>query len=221
MLLRVLTLLLLLPSLAFAAPAAVQTFGIEGGAAAQAARSQAEWVQQAQALEKRADWAGLLAHGRAWAKVDAVNPLAWFVQGRALAEMGRLPEAIAAYRENLRVAPRDVWARNNLGNAYRDSGQPREAMLAYRQAVETNPDYLPAWHNLGLTFYLMRGEAGVSQALKELDASDPALARAWRRLAVEYSITGDPRVGQEAVKVLRGLTDAQRARLFGILFAES
>ena len=214
--------LLLWSCLASAGPAAaaVETFGLDGGQAALAARPHAEWVKQAQALERRADWTGLLAWGRAWAQVDAQNPLAWFVQGRALGELGRFPEAIAAYRQNLRLAPRDVWARNNLGNAWRDSGRPREAMQAYRQAVETDPDYLPAWHNLGLTFYLTKGEAGATRALQQLQAADPELAGAWRALAVEYSLTGDPRIAREAVRVLRGLSEARRARLFDILFAD-
>jgi tetratricopeptide (TPR) repeat protein len=207
--------------LAFAGPvAAIETFGLDGGQAALAARPRAEWVRQAHALERRADWRGLLAWGRAWAQADARNPLAWFVQGRALGEMGRFPEAIAAYRQNLRLAPGDVFAHNNLGNAWRDSGRPREAMRAYRAAVEIDPDYLPAWHNLGLTFYLTRGEAGVTQALQKLQAADPALAEVWRALAVEYSVTRDPRVAREAVRVLRGLSEARRARLFGILFAK-
>jgi tetratricopeptide (TPR) repeat protein len=214
--------LLLWSCLALAGPAAaaVETFGLDGGQAALAARSRAEWVKQAQALERRADWAGLLAHGRSWAQADAQNPLAWFVQGRALGELGRHAEAIDAYRQNLRLAPRDVWARNNLGNAWRDSGRPREAMQAYRTAVEADPDYLPAWHNLGLTFYLTKGEAGATQALHELQAFDPELAGVWRALAVEYSLTRDPRIAREAVRVLRGLSEARRARLFGILFAD-
>jgi len=59
------------------------------------------------------------------------------------------------------------------------------------------------------------------QALQKLQATDPALADAWRRLAIDYSITGDERVAQEAVRVLRGLNEAQRRRMFGILFADS
>jgi len=213
--------LLLLPGLAFAGPAAAaQTFGLDGGQAALAARPQAEWVRQAQTLEKHADWPGLLAWGQAWAQVDAGNALAWFVQGRALGELGRFAEAIAAYRRNLRLDPGDVHARNNLGNAWRDSGRPREAMQAYRAALEIAPGYVQAWHNLGLTFYLVKGQAGVAQALHKLQAADPALAEVWRALAVEYSVTRDARVAHEAVRVLRGLSAAERARLFGILFAD-
>lgn len=214
-------LFLLLLGLTFAGPAAAtQTFGLNGNQAALAERPRAEWVRQAQALEKRADWPGLLAWGHTWAQADAKNPLAWFVQGRALGELGRFAEAIAAYQQNLRFAPGDVYARNNLGNAYRDSGRPREAMQAYRAAVETDPDYIQAWHNLGLTFYLTKGQAGVTQALQKLQASDPALADVWRTLAIEYSITRDERVARQAVRVLRGLSEAERARMFGILFDE-
>ena len=85
----------------------------------------------------------------------------------------------------MRVAPGDVLARNNLGNALRDSGRPREAMQAYRGAVEINPDYIQGWHNLGLTFYQVRGQAGVMQALQKLQATDPALAEVWRKLAID------------------------------------
>ncbi len=216
------SLIVLLACLGCSGPvtAATQTFGLGDGRAASAARSQADWVRQAQALERRSDWPGLLAWGRDWAQVDAKNPLAWFVQGSALAELGRFDEAIAAYQQNVRIAPHDVFARNNLGNAFRDSGRPREAMRAYRAAVEINPDYIQGWHNLGFTFYLTRGQAGVAQALQKLRATDPALAEVWRRLAIDYSITRDERVAREAIRVLRGLSEAERARMFGILFDE-
>lgn len=205
----------LLASLSGAAWAGAQTFGLDGQTAPQTAR--ADWVAQARGLEQQGDWPGLLALGQTWARADANNPLAWFVQGRAWSALGRPAEAIVAYERNLHLAPDDVQARNNLGNALRDSGRPRDAMRAYRAAVEQDPDYLPAWHNLGLTFYLTRGQAGVTQALDRLRATDPALAEMWRRLVVEYTLTRDPRVANEALRVWRGLSGSARARLFGIL----
>jgi tetratricopeptide (TPR) repeat protein len=198
--------------------AGVQTFGLDGQPAWQSAR--ADWVAQARGLEQRADWPGLLALGQTWARSDAADPLAWFVQGRAYAALGRPADAIAAYERNLRLAPDDARARNNLGNAWRDSGRPREAMLAYRAAVDADPDYVQAWRNLGLTFYLVRGQAGVTRALERLNAVDPALADVWRALAVNYASTGDPRVADQALRVLRGLDADQRKRLFDVLFAE-
>lgn len=200
--------------------AAAQTFGLDDGRAALAARTHAEWVRQARILERRRDWPGLLVWGRDWAAADAGSALARFVQGRALAELGRLPEAIAAYREALKIDPADVWALNNLGNALRDSGQPREAMQAYRAAVEIDSGYIAAWHNLGWMFYLAKGEAGVAQALQRLDTVDPRLSGVWRALALDYALTRDARVAQDAVRVLQGLDATERTRLFRILFDE-
>lgn len=175
------------------------------------------WLAQAQALERRADWAGLLAWGQKWTAAEADNALAWFVLGRALARQNRHPEAIAAYRENLRLDPGDWYAHNNLGNVYRATRRQREALDAYRAAVRVRPDYIPAWHNLGVTFYDLKGPAGVADALRRLHASDPGLAQAWRGLAIDYSLSRDPRVAAAAIRILRGLSDAERERMFAIL----
>jgi len=161
-----------------------------------------------------------LAWGRQWTLAEADNSLAWFVLGRALGQLKHYPEAIGAYRQNLRLDPNDMYAHNNLGNAYRASKRYREAMDAYQAAVRSSPDYIPAWHNLGLTFYELKGPAGVAQALQRLQATNPGLAEAWRRLAVEYSLSRDARVSQGAIQILRALSDVERERMFDILLGQ-
>lgn len=175
------------------------------------------WFDQARVLEKNGDWQGLLAWGRQWTQAEADNALAWFVLGRALGQLRRYPEAVGAYRQNLRLDPGDWYAHNNLGNIYRTTQRYREAMDAYHAAVRSSPDYIPAWHNLGVTFYELKGPTGVAQALARLHASDPVLAEAWRGLAIEYSLSRDPRVARSAIRVLRGLSEAERERMFAIL----
>lgn len=182
------------------------------------ARPHAEWLGQAQSLERQRNWNGLLELGRQWTQAESRKALAWFVLGRAASELGQHAEAIAAYERALRIEPDDVYSINNLGNAYRDSGHPRQAMHLWRQAVRINPGYLQAWNNLGTTFYALKGQAGVVQALQRLQATDPALAEVWRKLAIEYSISRDERVARQAVGVLRGLSEAERTRMFAILF---
>jgi hypothetical protein len=68
-------------------------------------------------------------------------------------------------------------------------------------------------------FTRLKGQAGVVQALQQLQATDPVLAEVWRKLAIEYSISRDERVARQAVGVLRGLSEAERTRMFAILFA--
>lgn len=184
------------------------------------ARSQAEWLSQAQFLERRGDWARLLDWGRGWTQAEPANGLAWFVLGRALAMLQRYPEAIMAYQQSLRADPGDVHAHNNLGNVYRYGRRNQEALRAYREAVRINPDYVPAWHNLGITIFDLRGIAGVARALQQLHASDPALAAAWSSLALDYSRSRDERVTRDAILLLRGLSDAQRERMFAILLGD-
>lgn len=185
----------------------------------QAAASQADWVARAIALEKQRNWQALLEWGQQWTRAEPGNAVGWFVMGRAFSELKRYPEAIAAYQRDLSIAPGDVHARNNLGDVYRKSGLHLQAMQAYRDAVRIDPDYIPAWQNLGLTFYSLKGMGGTIQALQQLSASDPELAEAWHKLAIEYSATRDEGVAQEAIKVLRGLTEAKREKMFEILLA--
>lgn len=183
------------------------------------APSRPNWTRQAIAHEQSRDWQGLIDLGRHWTEAEPKNATAWFVLGRALAQMNRYAEAISAYRKDLEIEPRDLNGRNNLGNLYRDSRRFAEAMRAYRDTVRINPDYMPAWYNLALTFYQLNGMAGVSLALQQLRTVDPQLADAWAKLGIQYLQTRDERVAQEAVKVLHGLNQASREKMFGILLA--
>jgi len=177
-------------------------------------------LPQAQALEKRQDWPGLLALGHSWTQTEPGNPLAWFVLGRAHTALGQPAAAIAAYRRNLALDPADSYAANNLGNMHVGLKQHREALLAYRQAVQAQPGYLLAWRNLGQTYYHLKGPAGVAQALKQLQVEDPALAQAWGRLATTYALTPTPQGERQAEAILGSLSHRQRERMFAILLAD-
>jgi tetratricopeptide (TPR) repeat protein len=186
---------------------------------AQVPPQETRWLSHASQLERQQNRRALLALGHHWTQNEPDNATAWFVLGRAYSKTQRYPEAIEAYRRNLKIEPNDVHALNNLGNVYRDSRLPREAMLAYRDAVRIKPDYVEAWHNLGLSFFALKGAAGVTQALQQLHASDPKLAEAWRNLAIEYSLTRDQLVARKAINVLRGLDAEKRQQMFDILFS--
>lgn len=180
---------------------------------------QMAWLARASALEKHADWPGLLAWGTQWVRVEPENATAWFVLGRAYSKVGRYPEAIAAYRQNLKIDASDVAALINLGNLYRAGNHLPQALTAYREALQRDPDYIQAWHNLGQTLFAMKGMVGVTAALRQLNAHEPELAAAWRELIVEYAVSRDQRVAQKAIKVLRGLDADKRRRMFDILLA--
>jgi tetratricopeptide (TPR) repeat protein len=69
--------------------------------------------------------------------------------GNALLNKGRLPEAIAAYREAIRLKKDFLWAHHNLGLALATNGQVEEAIKAYREAIRLNKDFAVAHDSLG------------------------------------------------------------------------
>jgi len=178
-----------------------------------------DWLAQAKVLERQGDWHALLEWGQRWTRDEPDNALSWYVLGRANNELQRYPEAIAAYRENLRLDPADVYAHTNLGNALRNSQRYPEAIRSYREALRLKPDCVRSWHNLGLTYFTLKGMPGVNQDMQTLRQVDPALAEAWQKLALEYARTQDVGTAREALRVLAGLDSARREQLFSILFA--
>jgi tetratricopeptide (TPR) repeat protein len=77
------------------------------------------------------------------------NWVAQQLAGRRLFVAGRLDEAIAAYREAIRLNPSYDSAYYNLGIALMSKGLREEAMAAYRQALHLKPDNVDAHVNLG------------------------------------------------------------------------
>jgi cytochrome c-type biogenesis protein CcmH/NrfG len=66
-----------------------------------------------------------------------------------LRRKGKLDEAIAAYRQAIRIKPDYAEAHCNLGVTLCDQGKLDEAIATYRQAIQIKPDYAEAHCNLG------------------------------------------------------------------------
>jgi tetratricopeptide (TPR) repeat protein len=175
------------------------------------ARPHAEWLGQAQSLERQRNWNGLLELGRQWTQAESRKALAWFVLGRAASELGRHDEAIAAYERALRIEPDDIYSINNLGNAYRDSGRPRQAMQLWREAVRINPGYLQAWNNLGTTFYATQGPgwrgSGTAAIAGHRPGAGRGLAQAGNRVFDQPRRAGGASSGRGAAWSERGGAD--------------
>ncbi|MCZ6678150.1 MAG: DUF3857 domain-containing protein, partial [Candidatus Poribacteria bacterium] len=75
-------------------------------------------------------------------------------------ERGEVGEAIAEFRESIRLFSKDIWARQNLASLYEDHGRYYEAQLQYYKILEVEPQNLLAPTRL--------------QALAQLDVSAPA-----------------------------------------------
>jgi len=61
--------------------------------------------------------------------------------GIALADQGKLEEAIDAYNKALAIKPDFEGAYSNMGNALKDQGKLEEAIDAYNKALDIKPDF--------------------------------------------------------------------------------
>jgi tetratricopeptide (TPR) repeat protein len=69
--------------------------------------------------------------------------------GVALAQTGKIEEAIARFEQALRINPDFADAHTNLGNALRLAGRIPEAIEHFEQVVRIEPDLAEAYNNLG------------------------------------------------------------------------
>jgi tetratricopeptide (TPR) repeat protein len=113
------------------------------------------------------------------------NPRARNNLGNALLAMpGRLDEAIAQYREAIRLEPAGPGAHNNLGNALlKIPGRLADATAEYEEAVRLDPDFADAHGNLGNAYLRIPGRLGDATAqYLEAIRLDPDFAEAHNNL---------------------------------------
>ncbi len=105
-----------------------------------------------------------------------------YENGNTLYEQGRFNDAIAAYREAIRLKPDYSEAHNNLAVTLQALGRTDEAIAAYREAVRLQPDYATAWSNLGGALQQQGNLNGAIDAHREALRIKPDYAMAYYNL---------------------------------------
>jgi protein O-GlcNAc transferase len=86
-------------------------------------------------------------------KAIALNPAAageyYCNYGLALAAMGRIDQAIVAYRQSLAMRPELAATHSNLGQALVAKGRWDDAIAAFTEAIRLQPDFADAHNHLG------------------------------------------------------------------------
>lgn len=109
---------------------------------------------------------------------DALAPKASFLLGQTLARVGRSGEAEQAFRETLRMSPRNADATLALADLYLSAQRFADAVPAYRDYLQSTPGNAGAHHNLGMA---LLGMAKEPEAVPEFERavalapSDPNL----------------------------------------------
>jgi tetratricopeptide (TPR) repeat protein len=83
------------------------------------------------------------------------NPECWMAcrnLGTALAQAGRLNEALEQYKQALRIKPDYAEVYCDMGIVFGKLGLISEAIINFKRALEINPDYIRAFNNLALAY---------------------------------------------------------------------
>ena len=86
-------------------------------------------------------------------KVTANNYLAHDSLGNALAEQGKLDQAITQYNAALRIKPNSLNTHNNLGVAFLEGGDIDQAITHYNAALRLKSDSAETHNNLGIAYF--------------------------------------------------------------------
>jgi len=105
--------------------------------------------------------------------------------------IGKLDEALANYKEAVKLMPTHTNTHNNMGTVFAKKNMPEEAENAFRTALSYDNNHFLANKNLGTFFLMHRGR--IEEAIPMLDTAlkqypyDPPLVR---RLAYAYRVQG-------------------------------
>ncbi len=110
--------------------------------------------------------------------------------GNALANRGKIDEAMAHYRKAMEICPDFADSHNNLGFALAGRGQIDEAMAHYRTALELRPDYAEAHNDFGVA---LAGRGQTDEAMAHYRTAlelKPGYAEAHNNLGVALAGRG-------------------------------
>lgn len=124
--------------------------------------------------------------------LDVAKPSSVAERGyaQALAEEGRVNEALKHYQASLRLDPHDARTYNGIGLLLADNGQLEDAIVAYRQALRCDPGFADAHNNLGNALAKTGSFEEAIEHYKGALELDPSYAEAHGNLAVLYTHMG-------------------------------
>ncbi len=105
---------------------------------------------------------------------------------------GRPYEAIAAFKEAVRIDPSQLWVWSNLAHVLAATGQTVEAQAAFNTALSLDPNCKEVLSNYGLFFYRHKYYSDAEKVLRRAVTIDPSFLTAWCNLAMVVSRSGRP-----------------------------
>ena len=107
---------------------------------------------------------------------------AWNLLGAANQELGRINEAVIAFRKATELKPNFPEGFNNLGVALQNQNELHSAIAAFEKTLSLRPNYPEAYNNLGITLKMQGKFEPAIDAYKHAILLKPDFAKAFNNL---------------------------------------
>lgn len=156
-------------------------------------------------------------------------------QADDLRQRGKIDEAIAAYREAIRLVPAFGTLNLVVGDLLFQRQRPAEAAEAYQAVLDITPEHEQAWSSLGQCQLLLSQREEAMISLQKAYALNPKEVEANYYLAMLYAHRGEQKKAREHLRralqlrpaweaqaredrLLRGMVDAVISKKKGWMF---
>lgn len=152
--------------------------------------------------------------GYDFALTPAAEAAAYSEEGSLRYETGRYEEAVEAYKDAIRLAPKDPAVYNKLGAAYSALKRNKEAVEAFKRAVSLDPALVEARLNLGNAYNDWHRYKEAVKAFKEALRLKPETAEAHFGLGLAYVSLGERVSAEKELQILQRLQPKLADELF-------
>ena len=109
-------------------------------------------INQLLNLYNQGQLAAVVDHAQVLTDKYAEAFIVWNILGAANKGLGRVGEALVAFKKATELNPNYADGFNNLGIILHELGRQDEAIEAYTKAFTIKPDFAQAYNNIGITF---------------------------------------------------------------------
>lgn len=120
-----------------------------------------------------------------WLEAECLN-----ARALVFTSMGRVDQAIDAYKQAIRLLPDQIFAWNNLGNLCAKIGRNDEAIVTFSKAIECNPEDSVAWNGLGNVYKEIGYYDDAINSYRNSIQFTSSFAQPWNGLGNVYSLMG-------------------------------
>lgn len=149
--------------------------------------------------------------------LDPTFMKAWDNLGLSLEALGRIDEAIASYKQAVRLNREQsigsAWPSLNLGTLLTKTGQLAEAEAYLREAVGYDQNLSQAHYRLGTNFYKQGQDIGAVAELRQAADLDPSNPEPLYTLGQIYRNTGDAKAAADVFRKFEALKKNRRGMI--------